>query len=654
MDWDSRRFFLLLICCASLFLSCNGERRQLRAALAAAGDNRPQLERVLDHYSRNEADTLKLRAAEYLIRYMPLHRSYDNLIETLYDHIDSLVPNYTDADSLADAIRQSYTRIQPHLITHPDIQTISADYLIRNIEQAFALWREKPWAWHLEFGDFCEYLLPYKCIDLQPLTDWRGALATLFTGELGTHTNEEWCRNPRIAATDVNTALHQVKRSYSSKANPCPIFRATTLTNLSRGTCIETSIAVAQMMRSKGIPVSIDFTPQWAARPLSHYWMTVLNHRHQNEVFSAYQSNPGEPHFINRPLDKVFRITYRTNPELLRILKKDGRLPESLQNIFVEDVTPSYTRVDDLIIDVEKIRKSDGTVYLAVFDNQNWVPVYWGKQHGMRRQIRFERMGRDVLYLPVIYNSLGKLRSVGDPVFVHPDGRMEYIHPDTLRRSAVRLYRKYPIYELVYKQAVKLHGGKIEAADNPQFKNAETVLYFPSDRVVIAGTDSIHSTRPYRYWRFCSSHEGRCDMAELIFYEDGERLHGKLVTCGKEVNPAAKVQIAPAIHDDNALTFFCAQGTDYWVGFDFGRPVDVSKILWFRRGDGNDVYPGYDYTLYYWGDHKWQAIGSQKAGNQTWLDFQNVPRNALLLLVCDTKGTQSRPFLYRDGEIEWL
>ena len=142
-------------------------------------------------------------------------------------------------------------------------------------------------------------------------------------------------------------------------------------------------------------------------------------------------------------------------------------------------------------------------------------------------------------------------------------------------------------------------------------------------------------------------------MAELIFYTGDERLHGKLVTCGKEVNPKAKVQIAPAIHDDDALTFFCAQGNDYWVGFDFGKPVDISKILWFRRGDGNDIYPDYEYTLYYWGDRCWQAIGHQKAGSQTWLDFPNVPQNALLLLVCDTKGTQSRPFAYRNGEIEW-
>mgnify|MGYP000171605134 CR=1 FL=1 len=345
-------------------------------------------------------------------------------------------------------------------------------------------------------------------------------------------------------------------------------------------------------------------------------------------------------------------ITYRPNEEMLDILVRDGRLPGSLQNIFVEDVTESYTRVDDLSLEIPKRQTGNKTVYLSVFDNQEWIPVYWGKRSD-RRRVRFERMGRDIVYLPVVYGDSERPIPVDDPFFVHPDGRVERLRADTSRLRNIRISRKYPIYELVYKQAVKLRGGKIEAADNPQFRNAETVLRFPEERVVMAGTDSVQSRKPYRYWRFCSSHEGRCDMAELIFYTGDERLQGKLVTCGKEVNPKAKVQIAPAIHDDDALTFFCAQGNDYWVGFDFGKPVDISKILWFRRGDGNDIYPDYEYTLYYWGDRCWQAIGQQKAGSQTWLDFPNVPQNALLLLVCDTKGTQSRPFAYRNGEIEW-
>ena len=155
---------LTILFCLSLFAACHGDQKELRRALAAAGENRQQLEQVIEHYKRDEADSLKLRAAVYLIRYMPLHKSYDTAIEKLYDRIDSLIPNCKkNADSLAGAISLLYDRFKPSLNTLFDIRTVTADYLIRNIEQAFDLWQTKPWAAHLEFGDFCEYLLPHKC-----------------------------------------------------------------------------------------------------------------------------------------------------------------------------------------------------------------------------------------------------------------------------------------------------------------------------------------------------------------------------------------------------------------------------------------------------------------------------------------------------------
>lgn len=46
-----------------------------------------------------------------------------------------------------------------------DIRTIRADYLIRNIEDAFTVWPDTPRATHLTFDDFREYILPYKTAD---------------------------------------------------------------------------------------------------------------------------------------------------------------------------------------------------------------------------------------------------------------------------------------------------------------------------------------------------------------------------------------------------------------------------------------------------------------------------------------------------------
>lgn len=645
------RHFLPYFCAVVLFAACSTERRELRSALRAAGDNRPQLEAVLDHYSRPGVDGLKLRAAEYLIRYMPLHRSYDLTIEELHDRIDSMIPCYDNADSLNSAISALYNHMRDRIEVVPDVRTVTADYLIRNIEQAFDLWRKKPWAGHLDFDEFCEYLLPYKCVDMQPLTDWRTELAGLYNGELGKHPSEVRRNNPRTAVEDVNRELYKLRRSYTAEANPCPVFRATTITRLPKGTCTENCIAAAQVMRGKGIPVSIDFTPNWATRPKSHYWMTVLNQRHQDEIFAGYTTGDAEAYFADRPLAKVFRMTYRPNPEVRKILEKEGWMPPSLPCLFARDVTEEYTRVDTIECPIYDLPQPDRTIYLAVFDNQDWVPVFWGKRH--RGKVRFEKVGRNVFYMPVVFDERRTLSPAGDPFYLERDGTMRFFRPDTLQRHAVRLFRKYGIYESIDRanRLGSLMGGAVEAADNPQFHNARRVFELPLDSLVLAGTELIEPADSFRYWRIRSTTSMWCDIAELHFYDGDERLHARLFCDVTDEKSKARVLM---IDDDNLLTFTPMREPNIRIGFDFGRPVRVTKALWFRRADGNNVYPGYDYTLYYWVGRKWTALASRKALDQTWLDFDGVPEGALLLLVCDTRGTENRPFTYRNGVVEWM
>lgn len=75
------------------------------------------------------------------------------------------------------------------------------------------------------------------------------------------------------------------------------------------------------------------------------------------------------------------------------------------------------------------------------------------------------------------------------------------------------------------------------------------------------------------------------------------------------MHPQNKVNLATAINDDDPLTLFSARGVDdIWVGFDFGRPVDVANVVYFRRSDGNNLYPGYEYVLSYWNGNCWQEI----------------------------------------------
>ena len=64
---------ILLILLTIFLLSCqNLEEKQIKMVLALSGNNRPELEKVLEHYKENDADSLKLKAARFLIPFAQL------------------------------------------------------------------------------------------------------------------------------------------------------------------------------------------------------------------------------------------------------------------------------------------------------------------------------------------------------------------------------------------------------------------------------------------------------------------------------------------------------------------------------------------------------------------------------------------------------
>ena len=60
---------------AGLFMACSSENQWLDTALNLAGDNRAELQKVLDRYKEEDGD--KYRAACFLIENMPFHGAYE-------------------------------------------------------------------------------------------------------------------------------------------------------------------------------------------------------------------------------------------------------------------------------------------------------------------------------------------------------------------------------------------------------------------------------------------------------------------------------------------------------------------------------------------------------------------------------------------------
>ncbi len=114
-------------------------------ALYNAGDNRAELESVITHYTVVDPDTLKLKAARYLIGEMKDKSSVIHVSAKEYDNIFMRLPGLRGPDrflteegvALVDSAVSSLPK--GHVILS-DLKNISADFIIANIDSAFEQW----------------------------------------------------------------------------------------------------------------------------------------------------------------------------------------------------------------------------------------------------------------------------------------------------------------------------------------------------------------------------------------------------------------------------------------------------------------------------------------------------------------------------------
>ena len=108
---------------------------------------------------------------------MPYHVSYPAKKYSQYcaelDSLYSLDVSNAEKSDKADSIAALYLTKMPLL---EDAKTINADYLIWNIDYSFAQWDSIDYIQHLDFDEFCEYVLPYKCFEGQPINKWKEEL----------------------------------------------------------------------------------------------------------------------------------------------------------------------------------------------------------------------------------------------------------------------------------------------------------------------------------------------------------------------------------------------------------------------------------------------------------------------------------------------
>ena len=631
------------------------ENRELEYALQFAADNRKELEHVLEYYAH---DSLKLEAAKFLIRNMPCHYSYvDTIMPKRYAQAtDSVVFSMRaeiDFNVIRDAIDSVARALGLDTLRKEfDSRMITADFLIKNIDEAFRDWKNGKWARHIDFAIFCECILPYKTEELQPLDDWRTRLKSFYTGKLYELNYCDQLRYSPLAATKIlnknlTDSLHpttglSVQHTYMPLENRAKI---------PFGQCNDYVRMTTSILRSHGIPTYEEFTPQWAGRSLGHAWNTIISSDGRKISFAGITEQVDGLHKAEERMAKVYRRTFAINKELQALNQTDKYIPEVFKDIFIKDVTKEHISCHDVVIKVNGMNGEP--IYLLTFDNHNWVPVAYCRVHKGKAQ--FKDMGLNIVYLAASYNDNGIIKPLSDPFILHYDGHTENIVPNLRARRDMTLKRKYPVMEYSYEYIPRLQDGEFQASNRADFRTYQTVYTIKegcSEGVEINISDSIP---PYRFWRYISHrYASFCSMAEIYFHPNNDtvKLQGKIIgTDGSWGNDSLHTK--EKVFDNDILTSYDApQGEGCWVGMDFGKPIKIDHIIYYGRGDGNSIEISDTYALYYWHNNDWMCIGKKHA-RHPYVTFHNVPTEGLYLLRDLTKGHDERIFTFSSGKQTW-
>ncbi len=583
---------------------------------------------MLEHYYKPE-DSLKRKAVLFLFRNVNNKKGLSTLvsdkINPIYNQIYNSYKN-NKSDSVKTAPLESYDRNFTS-----DTLNISTSLLIENIDYAFKT-RNFPWAKKTSFKDFCEYVLPYRIAE-EPLSNWRKYFYEENKSLTDSLINLK-IENPVKVCKILNEKLFK-KYIFNINVN-LPVTDLIHLYNNPVGVCNPRYILFTAMARSIGLPVAIDFTPQYSRFPGSHQWTTLIS---STDSIRSYPFDGGEKwtYFPSHGV-KMYRNTFLNEPKI----KCNAEL---LDDPNIKDVTKEYPQVvRDLVIPSD-VKIPEQNIYLFSFGiGPN--PVLLDKGTVKNNTITF----KDICFsensvLIIGYLKEGKITSLNYSFSIQnwADTIIYYI-PSKEFKQNIRLHRKYPITfdEAPYHK--QLEGAKIQGSNQINFEVFEDI-YTVKKAPEYFTEYEINSKKLFNYYRFLPAKATEINLSELHFLIGNKRVSTNSFF-------SSRVDISHEIakvNDNDIRTNFIAK-TGTWIGIDVSKAhlKNIGSIEIMPRNNFNVIEKNHDYELFYF-DKDWKSLGKKVAGN-IFLDYENTPGNCLFLLRDLTGGKQERIFTYEKRE----
>ncbi|MCX6327670.1 MAG: hypothetical protein NT144_13620 [Bacteroidia bacterium] len=633
-----------------LLCSCNRPPRDVRMILNAAGDNRPELEKVIDHYKAS-GDKDKLKASYFLIGNMDNKFTIDCEEVRKYDPIfaifDSLQKINMRTSNISPYIRAKWDSLVKANGTPsfqnakiiPDYLIIKADYLIENIDFSFKLREESKWGKKLSFEQFCESILAYR-FRHEPLENWRSEFYEKYKSLIESVNADSIIQLGREIQKNLFSIL-SFNRVFLSYPFDIPLDKMKTHRY---GACPHNAIFTGMVMRSVGLPIAIDYTPLWANSNSNHKWNALFLENGNIIPFNGDNKIFGYVQF--KKIAKIYRETFANQNNEMPENNQD--VPLALLDNYRIDVTQEYTKTYNIRIPLKySFTSKKKYAILCTFNNRDWVSQDWGKIE--KEQACFKNMGSGVVYLAMYYDG-GSIYPASNPFILREEGNIDLVVPLKGKTQDMLLLRKFHNINKPYFD--DMINGYFQGANKADFSDSVklfTVTAIPEK----IETAEINNPLKFRYVRYKSPPSKKGNVAELEFYggrksSDTLLLHGNVIGF-PEKPPTIGTSYRNAF-DDNLETYFggVAKGIS-WAGIDLGVSKRITKIRYCPRSDTNFILVGDTYELCYWENGEWVSMGEQVAKDQ-FLVYKNVPAGALYILHNLTRGKEERIFTYEEGK----
>ena len=624
----------------------------IQRVIEKSGPNRTELTKVISHYSGVRKDSLKLRAAYFLINNLDDWYYYSGpLLQNYLGYLHRVRNDERNGELIMESLTKQYgTFSYSQLEKHYDIKEIRAKDMEANIDAAFEAWKSRPWSADYTFEQFCAYVLPFRIGNEIPCTNRRQILNEM------NHWLDPVVKSggDAIKACDsVNDQLKKKKWLLSFRASFLPHFPYAELMENRVGSCRDQADLGIYIMRSLGIPVCKLVIPQWPTRSMGHEFNGVLDKQGHWQTFGAGDDDPRLGKYAEMKKGKIYQYLYTQNPQSLALNINNGEsVPPFFADPHIKDITDEFVRSFDITLPIKEVASQTGSykhMYLCVFDDKDWIPIAWGSVN--KDVAYFFKVEGGIIYLPTYYD-MGELIPAGPPFLLDSQGKKRDIRPNARHPWASVILKR--IYGDIPDNFFNIDGGRFQGANNPDFSDAKDLYCVEGYQASHPFWSAVKLTGEsrFRYVRFMRT--GYSGMGEMEFYSGKRKLTGAVIS--NIFMPADSCFSKEKAIDGDIGTSFIAVAPLSWVGLDLGKPIPLDSIR-FCPGYGppgikHFIHTGDQYSLQIWNLGRWITLDSEIAVNNQ-VVFSKVPSGGLYLLRNISADADERIFTYENGKQVW-